>query len=460
MQPFCFSGCTELKNFSFYSLLVVREYAFDGCESLKSAEFRDGICLRAHAFEDCSGLEEINLSGEGAERNIQEYALSGCTALRRVVHQGRAWEFGRYGDILSTHIPETVRFLFYNAFSCFEVEQEEILLAYRGAARVVKIPEGIRRIEAEVFRDRTMLREVEIPESVEYIGARAFHGTAWMEQKRKEQALVVIKDMLLDGSSCKEDVVVLPDIRLVCGWAFANGLGIEQIRFLSERVRVEEYAFRNCIFLQEMILPDGSVVRFEGIEDRKRDLPPLAKQAVMDSLNCFKTDEKGALIECTGNISRLRLAFGITAVGEGVFQDGNLLTEVMFPETVRSIGRRAFAGCKWLNEVRQAYGVEWIGELAFSGCGSLRVIELSERFRSMGARAFENCVSLEEIRIPEGVEEIPERAFFRCHSLKSVSLPSTLKRIGKEAFAFCRELSEVYVPVGVQVGERAFYRDI
>lgn len=202
---------------------------------MKSAEFRDEICLRAHALEDCSALEEISLSGEGAERNIQEYALSGCTALRRVVYQGRVWEFSRYGDIFSSHIPETVRFLFHNAFSCFEVEQEEILLGYRGAAQVVKIPEGIRRIGAEVFRDRTMLREVEIPESVEYIGSRAFHGTAWMEQRRKEQALVVIKDMLLDGSCCKGDVVVPPDIRLVCGWAFANGLDISLFPVIGAR---------------------------------------------------------------------------------------------------------------------------------------------------------------------------------------------------------------------------------
>ena len=298
--------------------------------------------------------------------------------------------------------------------------------------------------------------EVEFPKSLAYIGARAFHGTAWMERQRKVSPMVVVKDMLLDGSGCVGNVEVAANIRLVCGWAFANGLKIERICFCSERVQVGEYAFRNCIHLRKMVLPDGSCVTFSGIGDREKDLPPLAKQAVMDGLNCFKTNEEGVLIECTGNIARLTVAYGITTIGEGAFQEGNLLTEIMFPDTVRKIGRRAFAGCKWLSEVKGAIGVECVGEMAFWGCGALRIVELSDMLRKIGARAFENCTSLEEIQIPEGVEEIPERVFYRCHSLKRIDLPSTLKKIGKEAFAFCRELSEIEMPEGVQVEERAF----
>ncbi len=456
VQPFCFSGCRKLREFSFDRLAVVRKFAFEGCESIKNASFRDGACLGAHALEDCCGLETVVLTGEQGTVQLREYALSGCTSLRQVVYQGKEWMLQCYGDVLSEHIPETVKLFFHSALSCFEVEEETSLCGYRGAARRVRIPEGICRIEAEVFRDCMLLEEVIFPQSVEYIGARAFHGTAWMEQRREEAPMVAVKDMLLDGSGCKGDVEVPAEIRLVCGWAFANGLGIERIRFVSERVQVEEYAFRNCIHLREMELPDGSCVEFTGIGDREKDLPALAKQAVADSMNCFKTDGEGALVECTGNISRLTLASGITAIGEGAFQDGNLLTEIAFPDTVRKIGKRAFAGCKWLCEVRQAKGVEDIGEMAFSGCGVLKRVELSKQLRQIGARAFENCTSLEEILIPEGVAEIPERAFYRCHSLKKVRLPSSLKKIGKEAFAFCRELRELQVPEGVLVEERAF----
>lgn len=457
VQPYCFSGCRKLINFSFQRLCTVRAYAFWGCESLEEAEFQDGACLGEHALEDCSGLRRIVLSGSVGEIHLGAYALSGATALRQVEYGGKNWQLRCYGDILSERFPETVRLLFHSAMSCFQVDQEEILQGYHGAARAVKIPEGIRRIQAEVFRDAVLLREVEIPESVEYIGARAFHGTAWMEARRRESPMVIHGDMLLDGSGCEGTVEVPARIRLVCGWAFANGLKIEKICFPSERVQVEEYAFRNCISLREIVLPGGEKVRFHGIDDRGKELPALAKQALTDSMNCFKTDKSGVLLECTGNISCLKLAPGITAVGEGAFQDGNLLTEVTFSETVSGIGRGAFAGCRWLREVRQAQRVEWVGERAFFGCGTLERVEFGERLGRLGARAFENCTSLEEILIPEGVEEIPDRAFYRCHSLKKLALPSTIKRIGREAFAFCTALERPGLPESVCLEERAFY---
>ncbi len=461
IQSYCFSGCKQLQDFDFAQIGQIGEYAFVGCECLKYAAFQDELCLKAHAFEDCSGLEKICLTGQQGSVLLKEYALSGCTALRRIVFRGKKWVFDCYRDILSEELPEMVRLLFHSAFSCFTVEQEENLIRYRGAASVVRIPPGIRRIAAEVFRDAMMLEQVEIPESVTYIGARAFHGTSWIARKRREASMVIVRHMLLDGAACAGEVVIPDNIRLVCGWAFANGLDITSIRFpatgeCQHYVQVEEYAFRNCINLREMTLPDGGIVHFTGLADRERALPTLANQAVMDSLNCFKTDENGVLRECTGNISRLRLAHGITEIGEGTFQDANLLMTITFSETVTAIGARAFAGCKWLCEVRQADSVTRIGAHAFSGCGMLRCVALSERLEHIGAHAFENCTSLEEIWIPEGVEEIPERAFYRCHSLKRVNLPSTVKRIGKEAFAFCGAVSEMQVPEGVQVSERAF----
>ncbi len=452
----CFNGCGQLERFDFSRVCVVRESAFAGCSNLKMAAFPEGACIKAHAFEDCCGLEEVELLGQHGEILLWEYAFSGCTNLMRVRMQEQVWRFDSYADILNGRIPEMVRLIFHSAMSCFEVEKEENLTAYRGAARRVRIPKGIRRIEAEVFRDVLALEEAEIPDSVEYIGARAFHGTDWMEKQRALSSMVTVNHMLLDGSGCEGMVEIPPDIQLVCGWAFANGMGIEGIRFRSDRMRVGEYAFRNCINLREIILPEGSRVEIRGIRDRDRELPPLAKQAVMDSMNCFKTDEDGVLEECTGNIAILRVAEGITAIGEGAFQEGNLLTEIILSSTVKRIGRRAFWGCKWLRAVRQAGEVEEIEDMAFFGCGALELVELSERIQVIGVRAFENCTSLREILIPEGVEEIPFRAFYRCHSLSQVHFPASLKRVGKEAFAFCRELGEVRLPEGVVVEERAF----
>ncbi len=452
----CFCGCEKLESFGFEFIEEIGSYAFQNCNSLKQITLYEHTILRPHAFEDCGLLESIHLAGEQNNIHLCEYALSGCTALHQITRQGQLWELQTYTDILSETIPEIVRLLFHSAFSCFEIRNEETLCAYRGYGKIIKIPLGIKSIRAEVFRDILMLKQVSIPKTVEYIGARAFHGTAWIENQRKLSPMVVVNHMLLDGSSCIGDITIPKDIWLVCGWAFAGGMGIEKIRFLSDRIRVEAYAFRNCIYLKELVLADGSLIVFHGISDRKKELPPLAMQAAMDSLNCFKTNEEDVLVECTGNISRLLVADGITAIGDNVFQDGNLLTEITLPLTVTSIGKNSFAGCKWLKAVYHAKGVTSIDSRAFSGCGALEEIELSENLCRIGVKAFENCTSLKDILLPEGVEEIPDKAFFRCHSLQKVHFPSTLKRIGKEAFAFCQSLEMPFIPDRIFVEERAF----
>lgn len=453
---YCFSGCRQLESFDFQAIEEIENYGFQNCDSLEQASFGDHTLIRPHAFEDCGRLKSVALAGSQGQVQLGEYAFSGCTALNQVICQGQAWKLQDYRDIFSQSMPEMARLIFHSGLSCFEIENEETLCHYRGLGHMVAIPRGIRRIEAEAFRDVLMLEEVDIPDTVEYIGSRAFHGTAWMEKQRSISPMVAVNHMLLDGSCCTGEVVIPKDIRLVCGWAFAGGLGIEKIRFLSDKVKVEPYAFRNCIYLKELVLGDGSSVTFHGNGDRKRELPPLAMQAVMDSLNCFMTDDQKVLVECTGNISRLLVADGIRAIGDRVFQDSNLLTEITLPLSVASIGNHCFAGCKWLRQVRQAYGVASIGERAFWGCGTLETVELSERLGHIGVRAFENCTSLKEILLPEGLEEIPDRAFFRCHSLKTIRLPMSLKRIGREAFAFCRNLQMPQIPEGVFVEDRAF----
>lgn len=453
----CFGGCIRLSAFDFTGIRLVGSRGFQDCDGLTALTFEDGTTLMPHAFEDCGQMIQIELTGPLGLLCLREYALSGCTALKKVVHNGREWRLDTYRDILSDRLPRTVRLIFHSAYSCFHIEEEEILTGYRGLGRIIRIPEGIRQISAEVFRDRMMLREVTFPHTLEYIGARAFHGTAWLKERQRQCPLVVVNHMLLDGSCCRGQVTVPESVTLVCGWAFAGGTGISRIRLLSDRIKVEEYAFRNCTGLEEMELADGSVVVFHGISDRQRQLPPVAMQAVTDSLNCFKTDENDVLVECTGNISDLRVADGITAIGECVFQDGNLLSRIRLPSTVRSVGRCAFAGCRWLTGMEHAVGVERIDAMAFSGCGRLERVELSSRLKLIGNRAFENCTSLREILIPEGVEEIPERAFFRCHSLETVRLPSTLKRIGREAFAFCKNLRMPDVGDDIVAEDRAFW---
>ncbi len=102
-----------------------------------------------------------------------------------------------------------------------------------------------------------------------------------------------------------------------------------------------------------------------------------------------------------------------------------------------------------LKEVKiQAYGIEGIYNIAcnedqippssfynnstVSGKQSLTRVILPDRLKSIGTRAFYGCRNLTgSLIIPEGVIDIQQGAFYQCKSLTgSLSLPSTLKYIG------------------------------
>ncbi len=452
----CFSECALLRDFDFSNIKSIGISAFCGCNSLKSISLDADTYVAAHAFEDCGSLEEVILSDEGLRYG--SYAFAGCTALKIIGIGEKKYITEQYSVIFEKHIPDSVKSIYNSAMSCFNIDENLSLFGYNDKGCILHIPEGIKTIEREVFKDAMNLEETYIPESVDYIGERAFHNTAWLEKQRTITPMVIVNNILIDASLCQGDVVIPDYVKIVSGWAFANCYALTGIIFSSSKTVSEEYAFRNCINLKKITTADGKEYRLTGISNRNDEiLPPSVKQIFMDCLNCFKTDEGDVLVECTGNISNLILPDGITEIYDNVFKDGNLLTNITLTKDTAIIGKSAFEHCKWLVSVKNACNVKRIEKFAFSGCSSLENVELSDKLEFIGMRAFEYCSSLKSIAIPEGITEIPEKTFYRCKSLQKVSLPSTLKIVGREAFAFCYELTEINFPEGLEmIDARAF----
>lgn len=472
-----FCGCQSLESFDFSSVEWIGSRAFERCDSLTGISIKETVVLESHAFEDCGKLGKVSIlkgcpDGGGMEEPIPEgdrgifgdglclgsYAFSGCTALCQVQLGTDRYPVRKYQDLFDRNLPETVRRIYGSALSCFAIDEEYAVNAYYNSGKFVTVPEGVARIDGEVFRDRARLEEVVIPDSLEYIGPRAFDKTPWLErQAAGDKTQAVVKGILIAAPDCRGEIIIPPEIKRISGWAFANCTELTGVTFTSDRIAVEDHAFRNCIHLKRVVWADGTEYKLTGLPALFKELPPVIRQIFADCYNCFKTDAAGTLTECTGNISRLTLPAGIRAVGDGAFRESNLLTRITLPDETVSIGNGAFLQCKWLETVEHVSEVTQIGKRAFSGCIRLSYIDPPKKLTALGERAFENCTSLQEMILPEGLEEIPQRAFFRCHQLRRVKFPSTLKRIGKEAFAFCTQLSEICLPEGVElVEERAF----
>ena len=191
-------------------------------------------------------------------------------------------------------------------------------------------------------------------------------------------------------------------------------------------------------------------------------------------------------------ITKVVIGEGVTRVGNEAFQYCNVIYEIDFPSTLKSIGDEAFVGNQ-VNELNLPAGLESIGNYAFELSWNLESVTLPDGLKSIGYGAFGAAVVLKKAIIPESVTEIglgafgtlktagpigsgcelefgwttsiPDNAFGgsgadngQYSSFTSITLPNTITSIGDEAFRASQDLKHIKIPDSVKsIGDSAFW---
>ena len=134
--------------------------------------------------------------------------------------------------------------------------------------------------------------------------------------------------------------------------------------------------------------------------------------------------------DSTLNLSVESEDLDIYGIDEEQYMGRDDIKNIVFHDSLLTIGMSAFKKCQNLIDLRIPKRCEDILDSAFLGCESLRTIKWPDSLKSIGKSAFRGCINLTDLVIPKGCKYILDDAFDGCDSLKTVEIPASVTYIG------------------------------
>lgn len=212
-----------------------------------------------------------------------------------------------------------------------------------------------------------------------------------------------------------------------------------------------------------------TVVSIGTCKDNQIFIPRFYEEGVITAIGAR------AFANCT-NVEKIVLPDSVVSIGDRAFYNSGL-KEFVIPASVKTMGTQIFFQAKNLDTVyydsdfasqtTAIFGATSVKKVVFRGAkvpayvcqdaAELKEIVISNSVREIGTRAFENCYSLLKADIPSSVAVIGDGAFKNCTGLTAVTIPDSISAIGAEVFEGCASLTAVTVPDSViRIGNRAF----
>lgn len=403
IQKSSFYECSNLKSIKFSdSLEEISNNAFSFCSKLINIELPPNLkSIKILAFGKCSSLTNIIIPDTVVELDITAFML--CENLQRiqlpinVVAKNQMlidWEaFPRYCIIHYKFKKNDTKILplsYYKNQRLTEINLNKIFFG----TEVLDLPENLISIEMLSFYHCSNLEKVTLPASVKLIGRQAFYYCG-----KLSTIICNTLDISLSFQSLPESIT---------------------IQFPEPQSGYKAYEYSGQQFI-ELTIPSNII-----------DLPPFCYYRCSFGLISQNSIKKiGTYCFANAEMTEIDLS-GVEIIGDCAFANSLNLERVIFSDSLKMIGKYAFASCKQLRtlDFNIHHSIE-LQEGAFCSCDGLNISSILSKIEYIPDNCFENLVNVHEITIPSCIEFIGDYSFIGLQNTNSLIIEEGVKKYWK-----------------------------